>query len=250
MRLRLRMPEGTTTTLEFDASTPFNKLLREVAKAAGTTPDQVSLKHGMPPTALQLAGTAPISDALQTMETVIVAVCSTTSDQQTAARPSGQLVDDEVSESEGEFADEFDDSPTRRLVKLSQCAMDRDGAASPVIVPRRPPPPPEETPEQRRATAKFVLLHLLQREGGNNGTNYGDALSEPALLRLPILRSSPGAAVCIGVMSADEMARDIALMESSFSNDGPYPYEAELAKARDAVRGGASPEEAVEGAFP
>ena len=249
MRLRLRLPEGTTTTLELDASTPFNELLREVAKAAGTTPDQVSLKVGMPPTALQLAGTAPISDALQTMETVIVAVCSTTSDQQTAARPGGQLVDDEVSESEGEFADEFDDSPTRRLVKLTQCAMDRDGAASPVIVPRRPPPPPEETPEQRRAMAKLLLLHLLQREGGNNGTNYG-ALSDPALLRLPILRSSPGAAVCTGVMSADEMARDIALMESSFSNDGPYPYEAELAKARDAVRGGASPEEAVEGAFP
>lgn len=245
MRLRLRLPQGTTTTLELDASTPFNELLREVAKAAGTTPDQVSLKVGMPPTALQLAGTAPISDALQTMETVIVTVCSTTSDQQIAARPGGQLVDDEGSESEGEFADEFDDS----LRRLTQCAMDRDGAASPVIVPRRPPPPPEETPEQRRAKAKLLLLHLLQREGGNNGTNYG-ALSDPALLRLPVLRSSPGAAVCTGVMSADEMARDIALMESSFSNDGPYPYEAELAKARDAVRGRASPEEAVEGAFP
>ena len=50
-------------------------------------------------------------------------------------------------------------------------------------------------------------------------------------------------------MSADEMAKGIAIMESSFSNDGPYPYEAELAKARDAVRGGASPEAAVEGAF-
>ena len=62
MRLRLRLPEGTTTTLQLDASTPFNELLREVAKAAGTTPDQVSLKVGMPPTALHLAGTAPISD--------------------------------------------------------------------------------------------------------------------------------------------------------------------------------------------
>mmetsp|Transcript_11200 Transcript_11200/g.26386 ORF Transcript_11200/g.26386 Transcript_11200/m.26386 type:complete len:227 (-) Transcript_11200:173-853(-) len=226
MRLRLRLPEGTTTTLELDASTPFNELLREVAKAAGTTPDQVSLKVGMPPTALQLAGTAPISDALQTMETVIVAVCSTTSDQQTPARPGGQLVDDEVSESEGEFADEFDDSPTRRLVKLTQCAMDRDGAASPVIMPRRPTEaPPEQTPEERRAMAKLVLQTLLQREAGDNSTNYGS-------------------------MSADEMAKGIALMESSFSNDGPYPYEAELAKARDAVRGGASPEEAVEGAFP
>ena len=184
MRLRLRLPEGTTTTLELDASTPFNELLREVAKAAGTTPDQVSLKHGMPPTALQLAGTAPISDALQTMETVIVAVCSTTSDQQIAARPGGQLVDDEVSESEGEFADEFDDSPTRRLVKLTQCAMDRDGAASPVIMPRRPTEaPPEQTPEERRAMAKLVLQTLLQREAGDNSTNYGARFSDPAPLR-------------------------------------------------------------------
>ena len=184
MRLRLRMPEGTTTTLEFDASTPFNKLLREVAKAAGTTPDQVSLKHGMPPTALQLAGTAPISDALQTMETVIVAVCSTTSDQQTAARPGGQLMDDEGSESEGEFADEFDDSATRRLVQLTQCAMDRDGAASPVIMPRRPTEaPPEQTPEERRAMAKLVLQTLLQREAGDNSTNYGARFSDPAPLR-------------------------------------------------------------------
>jgi len=169
MRLRVRLPEGTTTTLQLDASTPFNELLREVAKAAGTTPDQVSLKVGMPPTALHLAGTAPISDALQTMETVIVAVCSTTGDQQTAARPgAGQLVDDEGSESEGEFADELGDDSW-----LTECAMDRDGAASPVIVPRRPPPPPEQTPEQRRAMAKLVLLVLLQREAGDNRTNYG-----------------------------------------------------------------------------
>ena len=257
MRLRLRLPEGTTTTLQLDASTPFNELLREVAKATGTTPDQVSLKVGMPPTALHLAGTAPISDALQTMETVIVAVCSTTGDQQTAARPgAGQLVDDEGSESEGEFDDELGDDSC-----LTECAMGRDGAASPVIVPRRPPPPPEETPEQRRAMAKFLLLALLQREAGDNRTNYGalpptphpcaSPRADPALLRLrPFLATHHAAAAHAGSMSADEMAKGIALMESSFSNDGPYPYEAELAKARDAVRGGASPEAAVEGAFP
>ena len=104
--------------------------------------------------------------------------------------------------------------------------------------------------------AKLVLLVLLQREAGDNRTNYGalpptphpcaSPRADPALLRLrPFLATHHA-----GSMSADEMAKDIALMASSFSNDGPYPYEAELAKARDAVRGGASPEAAVEGAFP
>ena len=61
MRLCLRLPAGTTTTLELDAGTPYNELLREVAKAmftaSGTTaaPEQLSLKAGMPPTELELA---------------------------------------------------------------------------------------------------------------------------------------------------------------------------------------------------
>ena len=61
MRLRLRLPAGTTTTLELDAGTPYNELLREVAKAmftaSGTTaaPEQLSLKAGMPPTEVELA---------------------------------------------------------------------------------------------------------------------------------------------------------------------------------------------------
>ena len=59
MQLRLRLPAGTTTTLELDAATPYNELLREVAKAmfTGTTaaPEQLSLKVGMPPTELELA---------------------------------------------------------------------------------------------------------------------------------------------------------------------------------------------------
>ena len=61
MQLRLRLPAGTATTLELDAATPYNELLREVAKAmftaSGTTaaPEQLSLKAGMPPTELELA---------------------------------------------------------------------------------------------------------------------------------------------------------------------------------------------------
>ena len=70
LRLRLRLPQGTSS-LELDPSTPFNKLLSEVAKAAGVS-SEVSLKVGMPPRPLILEGTAPISDAIETMETITV----------------------------------------------------------------------------------------------------------------------------------------------------------------------------------
>ena len=59
MRLRLRLPAGTTTTLELDAGTPYNELLREVAKAMFTdttaAPEPGVNKVGMPPTALNEA---------------------------------------------------------------------------------------------------------------------------------------------------------------------------------------------------
>ena len=85
--------------------------------ASGTTaaPEQVSLKVGMPPTALELATSAPISDALQTMETIIVAVStSSTGDQQTATATkyyitTGERAGDKGSGSRAKDPSDFED---------------------------------------------------------------------------------------------------------------------------------------------
>lgn len=212
--------------------------------ASGKTaaPEQVSLKVGMPPTALELATSAPISDALQTMETIIVAVStSSTGDQQTATATkyyitTGERAGDKGSDpgrDESGFQpglESDDDDPwfgpcdDETLKRLS-----RPLGASPERKPCKPSrAPASQTPEEKRAMAAEVLLTLLHREGGNNSTKYGALLmkiSDPAppplcficsARRLDSSRSSPARLVCIpchagDVLSQERMAKQIKM---------------------------------------
>ena len=100
LHLRLRLPGGTSS-LQLDPSTPFSALLREVAKAAGFASDSledISLMVGMPPQRLLLEGTAPISDGVKSMETIIVSWSAPSSVPPSASHEIITLSDDDDDE--------------------------------------------------------------------------------------------------------------------------------------------------------